>query len=144
VIRFKDGRFANYTVKEGLATNDIWAVYADSDDNIWIDTTTGELNRFKDGKMHGFPAPKIHKAIRSIYRDRSQVLWLGTSDGLFRVTDQQFTLYATREGLSANEIHGLYGDTDGNLWIGTTDGLKSVQGRQNFIPAYGRRLFLQH
>lgn len=62
-----------------------------------------------------------------IHEDHEKTLWFGTSIELFRLKDDQFIAYTTREGLANNYIHCVYGDAQGNLWIGTGAGINRLR-----------------
>jgi len=64
--------------------------------------------------------------IRSVYRDRAGILWVGTQGGGVSKSDLASGRFAHFRGdpddprsLSAYEVHRIYQDQDGTLWIGT-------------------------
>ena len=62
---------------------------------------------------------------RSVYVDSRNIVWLGTSDGLYSYdlnTHEQHH-YTTHDGLPADGIASIIGDRQGKLWIGTDHGL---------------------
>jgi signal transduction histidine kinase/ligand-binding sensor domain-containing protein len=60
--------------------------------------------------------------IYSITADSTGALWIGTSNGLIKYSDDDQTLYTTAHGLNDNEVLVARGDREGNLWIGTGTG----------------------
>ncbi len=57
--------------------------------------------------------------IRSLMVDSTGQLWIGTTNGLLRVSKDRSTVYTTANGLSSNSILALTEDREANLWIGT-------------------------
>jgi ligand-binding sensor domain-containing protein len=71
-----------------------------------------------------------------IYEDESGTIWIGTSQGLYRYTDQELRKYTVKDGLPNNFINVISEDKEGNLWIGTDSGL-SIFSNNLFIN-YGK------
>jgi PAS domain S-box-containing protein len=136
---FKNGRFTNYAVKDGLTNDLIRGLYLDDDGTVWIGETRGGVNRFKDGRIVpglpglGDPAPGAD--IVAFYRDRREILWMASSDGLYRLADGRWVRFTVDDGLPSNKIRSFAEGPDGALWIGTANGLASYdKGR---FTAYG-------
>jgi ligand-binding sensor domain-containing protein len=90
-------------MSDGLVSNDVWCIYEDKDDNIWIGSEGG-LCRYNsssssDSGLHLFSTihitefqdstlinviPSIGNAVWSILQDKSGNYWFGTSEGVFR------------------------------------------------------------
>lgn len=125
VSRFSGGEFKNYTLKEGLSSNNIRSIYIDEFDTgtIWIGTENNGLNRFKDGKIDfvnmddGLPDHIIHW----ISQDEHGWLWMSSNRGIFKVNKSElleymdgkstrFTLlrYGTAEGMRNPEANGAF------------------------------------
>ncbi|MEM6337753.1 MAG: two-component regulator propeller domain-containing protein, partial [Bacteroidota bacterium] len=65
--------------------------------------------------------------IRTLYEDRSGAVWIGTSDGLDRLTvengQQSLTSFRREDGLPNTSIIDVLEDGRGRLWIATSAGL---------------------
>lgn len=121
---------------QSLIDNNIWTIYEDSFDILWLGTDAG-LERFdrESGTFNHFqnnpadPQSLSYNSIRAIYEDPSGALWIGTDGGgldrLDRATET-FTHYQYDPGnfhsLSHNSIYDIYQDQEGVLWIGTYGG----------------------
>ena len=61
--------------------------------------------------------------VLSLYIDRQEQLWIGTSGGLNRLHLQtkpyRIDHYTQREGLPNNTIHGILEDASSGIWIST-------------------------
>ena len=51
--RFTEGQRAVFTVKEGLPSNSVWAIYEDADGVLWLGTENG-LSRYTAGRFFNF------------------------------------------------------------------------------------------
>jgi ligand-binding sensor domain-containing protein/signal transduction histidine kinase len=152
LARWDDRDWKVFTTRDGLSADEVQAIADDRDDNLWIGTKGGGLNRLQDGKFTSY-----HKAdglpsedISSLFVDGQGVLWIGTSGGgLGRFYAGKWTRYTTREGLISNSLGYLIEDDQGYLWIGSNAGLMRVPKKAlndfahraaTFIPcrAYGK------
>src|SRR5205807_6406600 len=88
----REGRVArSYTIKDGLASNTIHALYRGREGSWWIGNRDGGLTRFKDGKFTVF-TQKDGRAyrVRVIFQDHAGGVWFGTEEGLARLKDGEF------------------------------------------------------
>lgn len=68
----------------------------------------------------GIPDHLESRFITSLLEDRRGVLWVGASGGLFRRhADGRVDAFATREGVSNNNINSLLEDATGRIWVST-------------------------
>ncbi|MDB6056017.1 MAG: Two component regulator, sensor protein [Verrucomicrobiales bacterium] len=135
-----------FTSKDGLPSESVWSLYADSDDDIWIGTTGNGLSRLHNGKFFNFPAESgsLPRFINSILEDDKGFLWLGSNQGIFRVARSQlidvaegrsstiFCLrYSSLDGLGTSECTSGFQPSawkahDGRLWFATVKGVSVV------------------
>jgi len=129
---------------KNLSHNSIWSIYADQNSAFWIGTAAG-LNKFIPSENDGAIAAFIHyendpnvagtlsdNNIRTIYEDRSGILWIGTwNGGLNKLARKQKTFVHFEhsannlQSLSHNNVRAIYADSRGGgsvLWIGTRGG----------------------
>lgn len=76
-----------------------------------------------------------------IHRDSRNILWLGTSFGLCRITKVgkdklEYINYNTESGLPNNTIHGIVEDRQGYLWLSTNKGLARFDPRTKVFTNY--------
>ncbi len=136
---------------DSLSHNEIYSIYEDHSGILWIGTKNG-LNKLVLSDIEGFsretesffryhhdpddPQSVSHNEIYSIYEDRSDVLWIGTANGLNKLdrTTEHFSRYHhdpdDPDSLSDNEIYSMYEDRSGKLWIGTYGGGLNSYDRQ--------------
>ena len=127
-----------YTLRDGLASLRVSAVYEDREGGVWIATADAGLNHLQQEKFtlyttkDGLPKERI----QSIYQDRQNNLWLATiGGGLSQFQAGRFVTHAPTDLLAGNFIPPFHEDREGNLWMGTADhGLRRL--KKNFIDFY--------
>ncbi|MDP2323146.1 MAG: two-component regulator propeller domain-containing protein, partial [Gammaproteobacteria bacterium] len=97
---------------------------SETDEGLWVATEAGLARLGPGGALASFgPAEGLSRtSVRSLLRDRSGTLWVGTDFGLNRYRDGKFSVLTRADGLSHNVIVSLVEDRDGNIWIGTDGG----------------------
>lgn len=128
---FPDGRRKSYGKKDGLTDDEVFAIYRDAAQNLWIGTGQGGLNRLRDGEFtaitveHGLSNRKVE----ALFEDREGSLWVGTgTGGLNRFRDGQFSSITTRDGLPTGLVWSVYQEPSGVLWVGGDNGFARVEG----------------
>ena len=135
----------------------IWSLLAEEDGTVWAGTFRGGLLRFRDGQFTRFDRSDglPDDVICQILSDGLGNLWLGSLQGIFRVTRAGLegfsrgeddaipcTGYGRSDGLPSLECSGGYQPAawrgaDGRLWFTTIKGAVSVQPgnvRPNLLP----------
>ncbi len=122
---------AVYTVKDGLASDDIGRLFEDSSGDIWIgswppvrevlvrwDRATSMFHRY--GIRDGLRSFTSAQAFAS---DAAGNVWVGFREGgLARYRQGQFLLLGAADGLPEHAINGLYLDPKYRLWIAFSGG----------------------
>ncbi len=146
--------FVNYRNKPSdpfsLANDKVTCIMEDVQGALWIGTRGGGLSilsnldreknelKFENHQLITSNANSLsNNNIESIYQDLLGTIWLGTSNGLNRVTSVkgdykniQFTrIFSDRFNefsLSDNHIASIYQDKSGMLWVGTYNGINKL------------------
>ena len=129
----------------------------DQKGNIWIGTAIG-LNRIVNtsrGNSQFLIRRGINKEdgsvvlanarVLSLLSDSKGVLWVGTTQGLYKVIAGEDGRYsvnlflhqpASKNSISDNTVRAFYEDDEGNIWIGTNNGLNmiSFSERNKSVP----------
>lgn len=66
-----------------------------------------------------------------ILLDRTGCLWVGTQNGLLRVTDKGLRRITTADGLSNNCIESMAEDPCGSIWVATASGVNRIKAAQH-------------
>lgn len=116
----------------------ITSLFKDTKDNFWVGTSQHGLLLMdsKNEKLisisslqsnqndeHGIH--NLGKFIKCIYESSIGELWVGTTEGLFKIDDVGKTeiSYTVNNGLPNNVIYGILEDDNGNLWLSTNFGI---------------------
>ena len=119
-----------------IHSSNIWTIYADSKDNLWIGTRHGGLTRYHQPtgvwttfKHQSDDATSIsNNQILSILEDYQGRIWVGTEDGLnlFQPATETFISFKVQrdqpDALQGKAVLSIYEDTQHRLWIGTWGG----------------------
>jgi ligand-binding sensor domain-containing protein len=138
-----------------LSHNNIICICEDKSGNLWIGTDNG-LNRLNLNNTGNksfefkkyFYEPENSKSINSnsinsLFTDRDGNLWIGTSNGVCKLTRNnidkkkfEFERILFEEHNIANSItvRAFCQDKDGNFWIGSDHGLYKLTGKNNNSP----------
>lgn len=156
LLRLVNGNFRQFSQKDGLIDNRVWALYIDPTDGVWMGSPGRGLSYLKNDQAFNFSDSSLAlpRVIASIVEDDSGHLWLGSNKGLFRVSRSQleevaakkrsqidlFT-YSKADGLATTEFtDGLHPAAirghDGRLWFATVNGLSVVDPKN--IPVNSR------
>ena len=121
---------------------DVGVLVIDRQSNIWagtwgyglskIDGTTGELSRFVVDNASADSLAGMQ--IQSLLEDQTGNLWIGTTEGLNRLSPDGVMQRIGGPGsavvLRQQRIWSLTQTADGKIWIGTSEGLHSWQEGQ--------------
>ncbi len=140
-IRSKGGKNVRFTVRDGLANNDVRSLALAADGTIWMGT--GEGISIYDGRNFTNINPDARLWNHIVYKvlpapDGS--MWLATRfNGVLRWAKGKWSRLTTADGLPANEIEDIYLAPDGVLWIATLNGIcrYDERGIVNFVGADG-------
>jgi signal transduction histidine kinase/ligand-binding sensor domain-containing protein/DNA-binding response OmpR family regulator len=133
-----------------LSHNDVWAIYQDSKERMWIGTNGGGVNLFVEegkGKFiswladdNGLSSNSINAILESTNKkhasDDKTILWIATDNGLNKFvidnaagnllinkSDVEIKQYSAKNGSTNSIIKSIVEDNDGNLWLTTGTGI---------------------
>jgi ligand-binding sensor domain-containing protein/AraC-like DNA-binding protein len=126
--RISNGEFTAFDYSLGLAGKKISAIVEDRQGNLLFASRENGIFKYKGGKFFKYPVLGLegHQII-TLHEDRKGDIWIGTNNGLFRITDKQTVKYTASDGLSSNHIADIVEDNERNLWIGTLKGLNRIK-----------------
>ena len=114
---------------EAAARRKIWTV-AQGKRGIWVggDDT---LTLYRPGT-----APRTYTArdglagkwVLAVAEDSLDRVWVGTNQGLFRLTNERFRAFTTADGLPNVYVRALVVDRQGAVWAGTNGGVARIVG----------------
>jgi signal transduction histidine kinase/ligand-binding sensor domain-containing protein/DNA-binding response OmpR family regulator len=126
--------FKHLSTSDGLSSNEVRAVFEDSNGFMWFATSDG-LNRWDGYKFEVFKNYNNDKNSLStnfllcLAEDSSKNIWIGTNHGglvKFSTTDEKFYRYTMSENdktsLPGLVVRCIYVDSANQVWIGTHAG----------------------
>jgi signal transduction histidine kinase len=122
VSSLRDGRFTNYTMADGLASDTVAAILETADGTLWFATPRG-LSALSDGKwrtytsQNGLPSDNVN----CLLEDATGVLWAGTAAGLSFQRGEGFHSRAEGPPALREQVFGLAEDRYGGLWVATSN-----------------------
>lgn len=111
----------SYSVPEGLAQSQVFALQQDSRGYLWCGTQGGGLSRFDGHNFETFNSGSGLPSdfINTLYEDAEKRLWVGTAAG-YGVCAQSRYCAAFKSEMSINAICET---ADKGIWLGTDKGL---------------------
>lgn len=127
LLRYKNGKFKNFSTRDGLSDNFVRCIFEDRYGSLWIGTTQG-LNRLEPENESIITFSSEHGLtktyVSALAEDLEANLWIGTlGGGLHLYTrNSRHIRHISFQGLPANaHIQSLFRDRNGRIWIGTND-----------------------
>lgn len=140
-----DGQFhhcnAKSFYKSGLANLDIRKVIVDSDDTVWVGSTTGLYNvttndfvsfsvtSLRDKMSEKLKNHKSTHTINTLYQAKNKEIWIGTDGaGLFSYNKRTAAVkwYINFNGLHQKSIASIVESNDGHIWLSGKKGISAL------------------
>lgn len=123
-----NGKFIVRTL--GLRCRSIKSIFKFDNKHLWISTVDGALflninqNEFVNPQIMGLPEEISQYKIRCIYQDRSNILWLGsTENGIYKLNPKlkhfKSLPLSKYDCINGSSVWCVYKDIRENLWVGT-------------------------
>ncbi len=121
--------FKNYSVNDGLAQSQVFAIVQDNQGYIWIGTNGGGLSQYNGINFNNVTTDHglSNNVIKVIIKDFKNQIWVGTDVGLNLYTNHKFKVYTTKQGLPNNDVLAIYEDLNHRIWVATVEGLCYIQ-----------------
>ena len=90
LVKYNGEDFIDFPDLEGLYNSDVFQIYRDSRDNIWISAQGNGVYKYDGNNFINFKAEgnKSTKAVMNILEDSNGTFWLGSAGGLFRLESE--------------------------------------------------------
>ncbi len=108
-------------------------IFRDSKKRLLLTTGHGifTLNNDSVKLVRNNGSPVVNIPFISIAEDKYGALWLGSTSGVYRLTDSSFTFYNKKNGFTDNAINTIVADREGSVWFGSNgQGLYRFSGAQ--------------
>lgn len=89
LVKYDGANMIDFPDIEGLINNDVYQIYRDSKDNLWVSTVSHGIYKY-DGNTFinyvvSYEEEKISKPVVSVLEDSNGIVWVGCAGGLFRL-----------------------------------------------------------
>jgi signal transduction histidine kinase/ligand-binding sensor domain-containing protein len=145
VVRFANGRFEQFTAKDGLPAGVILDLMVDAQGRLWIASTNGGVGRVDDpgAAKPAFISLTTNEGLtsnnaRTIVEDKAGNIYVGTVRGVDRISPdaRRIRHYSIADGLAGDFVVDSHCDKNGALWFATTNGLSRLTpGAEEKHPA---------
>lgn len=140
--------------QSSVPSNDIRAIYIDSEGNYWLGSAGGGLSKFNPIAINGETVLKFqhylnnpndlnslsNNTVLSLYEEPEGTLWVATYGGglnKFDIDSEQFEVITEEDGLANNATYGITGSNLKNtIFISTNFGLSSYNYKDRTFENY--------
>jgi ligand-binding sensor domain-containing protein/signal transduction histidine kinase len=125
-----------YTHLDGLAQDNVYAVFAGSDGSTWAGTLNGGVSRFKDGRFTSYTTENglASNTVSWIAEGFDGTMWFATPGGLNALSNGAWRTYKSQNGLPSENLNCLLEDSEHVLWIGSAAGLAFINSHGVQVP----------
>ena len=141
--------YENWTDKESLTKDEIWAITEDENANLYISTSAGlaQIN-LNTKESHYYTQNKkdtnsiTNNATRSIFNSNDGNLWICTTNSIekFNTLKQSWKHYQYPKGSEQNSNKTnspkIYADSKKNIWLGYNNGLAKYHPESDTFKTY--------
>ncbi len=140
-LRAQEYNFRNFSVAEGLAQSQVYALCEDRRGYLWCGTRGGGVSRF-DGVNFSLLTEEnglLSNYVRCLLEDHSGRLWIGTDQGVSLYDGRTFTNFSKQNGLGEYLINDIAEDSTGAIWIGTDQGTVLRYDHKAFTRVFDKK-----
>jgi len=141
LFRVRNGKQRMFGASDGLPDDYVLRLFQDGSGRIWIATLTGVAQVVGPESEHfiGRRWPENHatRAVTFFEAPKGSV-WIGSDEGLMRVTGDELAFVALSQGLPDNWVGAGEQDRAGYLWLGQLGGLTRLKVEELIKVADGR------
>jgi len=124
-----------------LSSRQIYALYQDSKEKIWIGTELGVYTFSLNNNLlvhYDIGSLKRYERINCFLESYDKKMWIGMHSGLGMLDDatQTIKIYNTHDGLPNNNVYGILEDSYNRLWVSTNNGLACIAPKFEKIRYY--------
>ncbi|MGE3465563.1 MAG: two-component regulator propeller domain-containing protein, partial [Pyrinomonadaceae bacterium] len=130
LIRRRRQMIQAFSTQDGLDHSEVYPLYRDTGDNIWIGTSKG-LSIYHNGKFERLdiipgqgetPGTEYWRrngmSVQSLWQDPTGKMWVGLNGGIYLIENRRAT--PLHVGMT---VHAIRSDRSGNVWAATNEGL---------------------
>lgn len=140
VFFVKDGKVTHQaTIETGLSANVIKSLFRDSQNRIWIATTTSDIPFIRDNNIEYYPEifENSQISIKCYTEDKFGNIWAGTDGhGVWCITSAEPMQFSRTNGLSSDYCYSILCDHKNQLWVGHRASISKIQLEDHHVELY--------
>ena len=140
VSRFDGQHFSRFGTADGLGDGPVIAITQDDAGALWFASDGGGISRYDGSGFTRFSADDAALSWRHedtlagddvnfIFTDSAGALWFGTTTGVSRHDDDEFTTFTSEYGLVGDDVLCMAEDGRGHFWFGSRTGVSRYDGQ---------------
>jgi len=143
LVRFDGAEFVVYDRDNtpAIRQNSIFCLTVAHDGSLWAGTDGEGLVRYHGGVFRSYSLPQglTNGFVRVVMESRDGTLWVGTDDGLFRLSGERLVRVDGLGKVPKLAVHAIREDRAGNLWVGgnTVVRIHGSDCREYHLEGYG-------
>ncbi|MBW8049843.1 MAG: SpoIIE family protein phosphatase [Cytophagales bacterium] len=144
----------SYSTEEGLENDVVRSLMKDREGNIWVATLQSGVSKVtlnkKRGRLTSYnPFGKndslANRTVYAMLKDSKGNMWFSTFRGLFKYSNNNFTLVTKEDGLIEEQFTAMMEDSKGDIWCLTRSGVSKLTIEKNKkSPAKGGMKFTNY
>ena len=128
-----------------ISSDQIWHVYQDSGENLWVCSDFGLSVKYKDATQ--FERFFYHEHSNSLSRnlnytiteDKNGELWIGTAGAgidIYNPKTRSFRKFSLNASIENAEVYSILQDQQANMWFSTNQGIYVYYPRTNTLRSF--------
>ena len=93
--KFDGNNFVHFPEIEGLNQKDVFTVYKDNSNELWISSTSNGVYNYRNNEFVNYEVPI---STMSFLKDKKGTIWLGCAGGLYKIDKDGKTINVTTNG----------------------------------------------
>jgi ligand-binding sensor domain-containing protein/serine phosphatase RsbU (regulator of sigma subunit) len=125
VAKSDSSGFAKIEISEDVTDNNIVSLMEDNSGNIWMGAFDGMIYSYDGKRIQKFEENK--SPVLSIIQSKNGTIFFRTEEnGFLAFSENKFTSFIQKDGLSSDVVRSLVFDNNGMLWAGTQRGINKI------------------
>ncbi|MES2762889.1 MAG: two-component regulator propeller domain-containing protein [Bacteroidota bacterium] len=128
IYKYANGYFKNYSIKQGLLSNKVNAIFPFDDGSVWFGGEKG-ISVYKNEVIQNSPfnsSLKLQAPINCFYRDSKDLIWVGGQNGVCSMKKNgnsyiitYYKIPGKTDDKTGFEVWSIIEDDKGGIWAGT-------------------------
>lgn len=131
-VRAQQYNFTCYSVENGVAQSQVYAILQDSRGLLWLGTRGGGLTMYNGYEFQNFTEKDglSDNYIYDLFEDDEQRLWITTNDGITRYDGKSFQKFKPENATRNFQVQSAVSDQKGGFWLATSMGIYHFDGEE--------------